>query len=234
MEKLLTTILGEKCYFCGSEGRLVCYGCESKMVLCKTGVCIKCQKETVMGFTHQICQKEAGGKLPSQLCSIYEYGGLVAEIIKKSKYNPKRFALLKFLSYSGAKAASKLGYDFCGYTVIPVPISKARQKERGFNQAEIIAKAICKEFALTMNNSVLTRVRDTNKQFGLHKHERGHNVEGAFAVKKDLETLDILRGGKFLLVDDICTTGSTLKEVSNLLFSLEAADVRCFALSRKL
>jgi len=228
MEKLLTAVFGEKCFFCGEEGRIICYGCESKLKLCKNGVCIKCQKETVLGNTHLLCQKENGDKLPSQLCAVYEYDGMAAEIVKKSKYRPKSFVLLRLLSASGAKVASKLGFDFTGFTVIPIPISKSREKDRGFNQAEIIAKAVGKEFGLSLNTSCLTRIRDTNKQFGLHKGERAQNITGAFAVKGDVA------GDKFLLIDDICTTGSTLISASSALFSARATDVRCFALSRKL
>jgi competence protein ComFC len=228
MEKLLTTFFGEKCYFCGRNGRVICYGCESKIKLCSCGVCIKCQKETVFGFTHPLCRKESVNELPSQLCAVYEYGGMIAEIIKKSKYNPKSFALLRLISFSGAKTASKLGFDFTGFTVVSIPISKSREKDRGFNQAEIIAKAVCKEFGLTTNNSILTRIRDTTKQFGLHKGERAQNITGAFAVRGNVT------GGKFLLIDDICTTGSTLISCASSLFSAGAKDVRCFTLSRKI
>lgn len=228
MEKLLTAVFGEKCYFCGNVGRIVCYNCESKIRLCKSGVCIQCQKETVLGYTHVACTKEHSGELPSQLCAVYEYGGMMAGIIKKSKYNPKVFALLRLLSYTGAKAASKLGYDFTGFTVVPIPISRMRERERGFNQAEIIAKAVCKEFGLSVDNSILTRVRDTNKQFGLHKTERAQNIIGAFSVKGDVT------GRKLLLVDDICTTGSTLMSCASELFNAGAKDVRCFTLSRKI
>jgi ComF family protein len=152
----------------------------------------------------------------------------VAEVVKKSKYHPKSFALLRLLSFSGAKIASKLGFDFTGFTVIPIPISKLREKDRGFNQADIIAKAVYKEFGLTVDTSILNRIRDTNKQFGLHKVERAQNITGAFAVKGDVT------GGKFLLVDDICTTGSTLITASQALFDAGALDVRCFTLSRKI
>jgi ComF family protein len=159
---------------------------------------------------------------------VYEYGGIVAEVVKKSKYKPKTFALLRLLSFSGAKMASKLGFDFTGFTVVPVPISKARAQDRGFNQAEIIARAAGKEFSLVVNTSILARMRDTTKQFGLHKAERTHNITGAFAVKGEVA------GGKFLLVDDICTTGSTLMACASALFAAGACDVKCFTLSRKI
>lgn len=227
MEKLLTAVFCETCYFCGSTGRAICYGCESKLKLCKAGVCIKCQKETVLGYTHELCQKESSGNLPGQLCTVYEYGGMVAEIVKRSKYYPKCFVLLRLLSYSGAKVASKLGFDFKDFTVVPIPLSKSRERDRGFNQAEIIAKAVAKEYGLTLNTSILTRIRDTNKQFGLQRGERVQNITRAFAVKGDVT------GGKFLLVDDVCTTGSTFISASSALHDAGAINIRCFSLSRK-
>lgn len=227
MENLLNAVFGEKCYFCGQEGRIICYGCGSKIKLCENGVCIKCQQETVLGCTHCICRKKSNEMLPSQLCAVYEYGGLVAQIIKQSKYNPKRFALLRSLSASGAKLASKMGFDFTGFTVVPIPISKEREKERGFNQAEIIAKAVAKEFGLKTDNSILTRIRDTDKQFGLHWDERAKNIIGAFKVSEDMDAR------KILLVDDICTTGSTLISAASSLLSAGALEVYCFTLSRK-
>jgi len=261
MEQLLTTIFGEACFFCGRAGRIICYSCQSKIKLCKAGVCIKCQQETVLGRTHVCCQKEAQNTLPSQLCAVYEYGGLVSQVIKKSKYNPKRFALLRLLSAEAAKMASKLGFDFAGFAVVPIPISKVREKERGFNQAEFIAKAVAKEFGLVTDTSILTRIRDTNKQFGLHKDERAQNMTGAFGVSKKLFGHDLGQelscngefgqslaghsmraesrqsslsdGGRFLLVDDVCTTGSTLITASSALYQAGAQDVRCFTLSRK-
>lgn len=268
MEQLLTTIFGESCFFCGRAGRIICYSCQAKIQLGKAGVCIKCQQETVLGRTHICCQKEAQNTLPSQLCAVYEYGGLVSQIIKKSKYNPKRFALLRLLSAEGAKMASKLGFDFAGFTVVPIPISKAREKERGFNQAEFIAKAVAKEFGLVVDTSILTRIRDTNKQFGLHKDERAQNMAGAFGVNRRLlgqgaglgggaghyvdssgesgqsasgNFIDVgarqprpSGGGRFLLVDDVCTTGSTLITASSALYQAGASDVKCFTLSRKI
>lgn len=246
METLLTTIFGEKCFFCGRPGRIICYGCESSIKLAKNGVCIVCQQPSVMGFTHRQCNKSA--LIPSQLCCVYNYDGIVAQIIKKSKYNPKRFALLRLLSASGAKQASKLGFDFTGFTVVPIPISKMREKERGFNQAEFIAKAVAKEFGLATDFSILVRIRDTTKQHGLHKDERAQNIAGAFAVARGsfgqkssggesvagVSGYKGLGGGNFLLVDDICTTGSTLISASSALYCAGAKDVRCLTLSRKL
>lgn len=235
MEKILSAIFGESCYFCGRLGQIICYSCLHKIKTCNNSVCIKCQRQTILGFTHIYCQNESQNYLPSQLCVIYEYEGFVSEVVKKSKYNPKRFSLLKFLSKEGAKAAAKIGFDFRDFVVVPIPISKTREKERGFNQAEIIAKAVAKEFGLVMDNSILVRARETNKQSFLTKEERARNLLGAFEVKeKSLGFMKVKNDkNKFLLVDDVCTTGSTLIAASLALYKAGAGDVRCFALSRK-
>ena len=229
MEKLLTSIFGETCFFCGEPGRLICYSCESKIRLCQNGVCILCQNKTVLGYSHTACQSGIfNSRVPTQLCSVYEYGGYASQVVKKSKYKPKRFALLRLLSSSGAKLASKLGFDFPGFVVVPIPISKSREKDRGFNQAEIIAKAICKEFNLLMDSKLVIRAKDTSKQFGLQKEARAVNIAGAFVASNRAQ------GGRFLLVDDICTTGATLIEASRALYAVGALDVRCFSLLRKI
>lgn len=234
MENLMPSFLGKGCYFCGRSDDYLCYACLNSMKICESGVCIYCQKPAVQGLTHALCYTSNEGLLPSQLCSVYEYTGMSAQIIKKSKYNPKVFVLLKRLSAEAAKLAIKVGFDFRDHIVVPVPISVQREKERGFNQAEIIGKELCREFGLVMNNSIISRIRDTGKQFGLHKEERSRNIKNAFSIKVNSSGKNGVRGGKFLLVDDVCTTGSTLVELSRILLEAGANDVRCFTLTRKM
>ncbi|HAZ29652.1 TPA: hypothetical protein DCY43_02795 [candidate division WWE3 bacterium] len=229
MEKLLTSVFGETCYFCGRGGRVVCYSCLAKASVCEAGVCIYCQKETVLGVSHPVCS-QAGREI--QLCCIYNYQGLVAEIIKKSKYNPKMFSLLKLLAYEGATLSSKFGYNFSGFTVVPIPISKSREKDRGFNQAEIIAHELAKKLKLQVDTSILVRIKDTTKQFDLGRESRAQNIKGAFAVSNPT----LVKGRKILLVDDICTTGATLIESSSAFYEccLFPSRVSCLSLAAKL
>jgi ComF family protein len=122
---------------------------------------------------------------------------------------------------------------FEGFTVIPIPMNKDKYKERGFNQAEIIAKSVSREFKLSYNDTYLVRVRSTKAQYEYDRKRRFANVKGAFAVAKPATSDSSVSGKKILLVDDICTTGATFLEAAKTLYQAGAAEVRCFSLSRK-
>lgn len=97
-------------------------------------------------------------------------------------------------------------------TAVPVPLHEEREKARGFNQTELIFR----EWALSRGMSwqrALVRSRSTTPQFGLGADERIKNLSGAFCLS---ECADV-RGKCLLLVDDICTTGTTLRECAKVL-----------------
>ena len=78
-----------------------------------------------------------------------------------------------------------------------------------------------------LDNSILTRIKDKHAQHDLSRPDRFKNIEGSFASSERV------KGKKIILVDDICTTGATFLEASKVLFEHGAADVKCFALSKK-
>ena len=103
--------------------------------------------------------------------------------------------------------------------MVPLPLHPAKEKERGYNQAQILAKAISEVTGHTMAN-VLTRTRDTPPQSGLHPQLRKENVFGAF------EVISGNIGSKcFAVVDDIYTTGASLNECARVLMSAGARNV---------
>lgn len=87
--------------------------------------------------------------------------------------------------------------------VVPVPLHRLRQRERGFNQSELIARHLSRGLSLPLLHA-LVRIRGTPSQTGLRKRERQESMEGAFAP------LPLIRGRRILLVDDVVTTGATL------------------------
>lgn len=223
MEKLFDFIFEKECWFCKRPGRFICYACLYTLPTEMLGRCLVCQQATVQGKTHRQC---IDVNTPEELCAVFKYSGKITSIIKVAKYNPKLFSVLKSLSYEGARLASKWGYEFDGFEVCPIPLSLKRQKERGFNQAELVAKELCKEFNLTVTSNLLARTKSTDKQFGLHKNERSKNLSGAF------EASALVKGRRILLVDDIFTTGATFLEASKALYLKGAKEARCFALCR--
>lgn len=89
--------------------------------------------------------------------------------------------------------------------VVPVPLHEVRRRERGYNQSELLARAFCKRSGLPHAPNLLSRERPTASQVGLNALERQANVAEAFVAKGDLA------GKQILLVDDVYTTGATMR-----------------------
>jgi ComF family protein len=92
--------------------------------------------------------------------------------------------------------------------LVPLPLARTRERERGYNQAERLAAALSPHWALPMWHDVLERVRETRSQVRLTPSERATNVSGAFAVRRTSAAR--LRGAHVMLVDDVITTAASL------------------------
>ncbi len=118
--------------------------------------------------------------------------------------------------------------------VIPVPLHNAKRRERGFNQAELIARAALKLNAspgsLLLLVDILERRRETESQIGLTAHQRRENLRGAFAVTR----AEQIKDRDVLLVDDVLTTGATASECARVLLRAGAARVWVATVARTL
>jgi ComF family protein len=94
--------------------------------------------------------------------------------------------------------------------VVPVPLHARRRRERGYNQAALLGRALARALGLRFSADALIRVRGTVPQVGLSDSERVHNVERAFRCARPEE----VNGKRILLVDDVMTTGSTIASAS--------------------
>ena len=119
--------------------------------------------------------------------------------------------------------------------LIPVPMHAAKQRQRGFNHAELLARAAMRQlrrrqphWKLHLQTSLLKRMRVTVSQAGLTTHQRRQNLRGAFFVSQPSR----LAGRHVLLVDDIYTTGATARACSRVLKSAGAASVRVGTVAR--
>jgi ComF family protein len=102
-----------------------------------------------------------------------------------------------------------LSFDFA----CPVPLHPERLKERGFNQSELIARYFCERTGIILNTALLQRIRPTIPQVLLPPEHRSRNVRGAFDLSPDAKAA----GARVLLIDDVYTTGSTLRECARVL-----------------
>ncbi|HPC02241.1 MAG TPA: ComF family protein [Syntrophales bacterium] len=112
--------------------------------------------------------------------------------------------------------------------VLPVPLHPARLRERGFNQSAVLAGAVSRRISLPLDLFSLRRIRDTKPQISLNGAERERNVRGAFSVARP----PAVEGEKILLVDDVYTTGNTLREAARALLRGGASEVAVLTAAR--
>lgn len=181
---ILDFLFPKKCIGCGKFGSYVCASCQ-------VGIW-----EPEISFKPR--------ELDGLIC-LWAYDGLVKKIIKNAKYNG-RFDTLRFLIYNSKFEIQN------NLVVVPVPLYKDRLSERGFNQAEVIAKEVSKIHKIPVMN-LLTRIKDTGHQTLRNKEERLNAIKGAFALTPNSYRL----ASEVLLVDDVITTGATLSECAKVL-----------------
>lgn len=115
--------------------------------------------------------------------------------------------------------------------LIPVPLHYTRIKKRGYNQSEEIAKEISKKRGLPVLKNLLLRTRETTPQSTLQKEARLLNIKNAFGINK-FSNYRKLAGKKFVVVDDVFTTGSTINECAKVLHALEPSSIKAVTVAR--
>ncbi|MEW6586791.1 MAG: ComF family protein [Nitrospirota bacterium] len=110
--------------------------------------------------------------------------------------------------------------------VVPIPLHKKSLRKRGFNQSLLIARVIARDMKAPVLMDTLFKIKETAPQVGLSAQERSKNLRNAFAVKGDV------KDKRLLLVDDVMTTGATVRECSKQLINAGAKDVVVLTLAR--
>ena len=194
LEKLLSIIYIQPCYFCKStkDDNIICKKCYNKIHF----------------MPHAVFRDVSNVKIYA--CCLYD--GIIKQLIRDLKYNgKKKLALLH----------AKLMYDYIKelnwkeqFVILPVPISIQRRKERKYNHMDLAADELAKITGYTVNKNILKRIKDTQKQYNLHKQERIKNIKNAFAAEENSE---ISKDTPLLIIDDITSTGATLEEIIKVL-----------------
>lgn len=117
-------------------------------------------------------------------------------------------------------------------TIVPVPLHDKKLRERGFNQAELVAKSFCEITGYSHFPHLLTRVKNTDAMFSLNPIERKQNITQAFTVGKDYPKFN--RQHSVIILDDIYTTGATVEEVIRVLNTLQIKVLGVMAIASSL
>ncbi len=207
---LLDLLFPPKCAFCG---RLVEEG----------DVCAACAEALPFREGAASVQVIGEGRYPCALAFYYE--GPVRDGVRALKFGKKSWRARVFARYIAQTAAEELsgGFDAVSF----VPVSLRRNFERGFDQARLLAEEAANIWGVKAE-AVLRKDRHTRAQSSLQDAAlRKTNVKGAYRVPHP----ERVRGRRFLLIDDVCTTGSTLSAAADALLEAGAAGVVCAVLA---
>lgn len=158
---------------------------------------------------------------------------LFSKVLNYGLYSDALAEAINLMKFSGIRRlAGPLGrllldieMPECG-GIIPVPLTKKALRERGFNQALLMARVISKKLKIPLYMDLLLKTRDTQPQVGLNAKERMKNLKGAFKANGKINNL------RLLLLDDVMTTGATARECSRALIKAGAKEVIVMTLAR--
>jgi ComF family protein len=209
----------------------VCTACWSSLRIVAPPICERCGYPLARGRDATAARVASCGACRSlhaldMLRAPGVYEGALRDIVHAFKYTARRSLARPLAALIARRCASALdGAD----ALVPVPLHWSRRWSRGFNQADLLARAL----GIVVVRA-LRRTRPTQPQMSLQATGRRGNVAGAFALVPAWRRRHALAGRVLVLVDDVCTTGTTLDECARVLKDAGAAEVRAVTVARTL
>ena len=215
-----------KCVCCGRDLPEIkeyafCERCLNELPLANGNICSRCGVN--LGATGSLCLGCKSNKSEfARARAPFRYVGALPKLVRGFKYDNKQYLstvlgryMLDVLLVEGWQAD----------IVMPVPLFAGRKKQRGYNQAELLAEYIADKTKVNLSIDNLTRTKDTPTQVKLSYKQRAENLKGAFSLTDKTE----IKGKTILLIDDVITTTATINECAYVLMRAGARQV--FALS---
>lgn len=200
------------CNDCGREnfsGKPFCEECEKYLPLLSGAVCNHCGRKTV--YQTERCDSCSGRETHFDAArAVYDYDEPIKQLIWSLKYENKRYIAKIFArDLCNVYLKNFFNCDFALY----VPMTEEREKERGYNQAKLLAEKFSCFSGIEVKNDIIYKRRETKRQATLSFEERKKNLEGSFGVKNRKRLLN----KRVLLIDDVMTTGATVESICKLL-----------------
>ena len=224
LDSLLLTLLPPRCGACS----------EPLSAYPRYGLCAVCYEvlEPNIGERCGLC--DLPGDDPCGACRVdppaftrlvapYIYGGSLAELVVATKFHGRE-DLAHALGRLLGDRESVRGLADKATVIVPVPLGKKRRRQRGFNQSATIARTLGDALRLPIRHA-LTRRRETLPQSDLSATQRRANIQGSFGVARPLTQ-------RVLLVDDVVTSGETVRQAAAALRAAGAAEIVVAALAR--
>ncbi len=199
-----------------------CVFCDTLLQQGEEYFCRACGEKVPMAEDGKVCRT---GTYFDRCAAPLYYDGMVRDSFLDYKFHEKTWRAATYAAFLEPYVRK----EFPELDLVTwVPLGRRSQKDRGFDQSELLARELAKRLELPCEK-ILEKVRDTQQQSRLQMpEERRANVLGAYALKQGVS----VRGRRILVVDDVITTGSTIDECCRVLCTAGAAEIHCVALAQ--
>lgn len=216
IDNLIGILVPHSCLACGVEGRLLCATCTAGLTDVEP-ICPHCQRPSLAGYKCLDCISPI-----SRVQAVTVYEGSAKALIWQLKLNGSQ-AAGKIM----ARLMAELINDYDGrWLVVPVPTATGRSRQRGYDQAKLLAREIARKTRFPYLDC-LARQGQTH-QHGANRHDRLQQLENSFRLKSP----KLIRAKRILLVDDVVTTGATLEAAAQIVMQAGAKQVEALAFAR--
>ena len=220
------------CVVCSNNieaGEYLCERCQNRAPRIVPPSCAKCSEPFSGAITqtfscanceHRILHFDAA-------VAVYRSRGLVRKLMHEFKYGHQRYLRHPLAAWLGETMNDPRLRDRRFDLIVPVPLHPARERERGFNQATLLAALLSRKVQIPLRFA-LERIRFTITQTAHDRSERMENLHNAFRLRKKMNVREL----RVLLIDDVLTTGSTLSECARILKEAGAISVHAATAAR--
>jgi ComF family protein len=220
------------CVVCAADierPEYLCESCRARAPRIVSPFCAKCSEPFSGAITQTFrCANCAHRTLYFESAvSAYRSRGLVRKLLHEFKYGQQRHLRHPLAAWLGKTMSDPRLHGRRFDLIVPVPLHPARERERGFNQATLLAELLARQAALPLR-PVLERIRYTTTQTAYDRAERMENLRDAFRLRKNGNVREL----HVLLIDDVLTTGSTLSECARVLKEAGAISVHAATAAR--
>lgn len=226
---LLDLLFPPRCVVCGARGAVLCGECRARIQPPSEPRCPLCGGPLPRDAARcPLCAAGHGPQALDRVIAAAVYEGAVRKAILALKFDGQRrvaVPLGELLAAAARGAGERVD------VIVPVPLHASRQRARGYNQAELLARRCAGLLGIPCRLDVLARTRATAPQVGLSLADRRRNIAGAFALA-DTTRGAVLAGRRIALVDDVTTTGSTLDAAASALREVAPAAILGLAVAR--
>ncbi|NQV13539.1 MAG: ComF family protein [Parcubacteria group bacterium] len=226
---LLDIIFPIKCVSCGREGEWVCTACLREIELNRELVCPRCGYASGDGSFCDQCRVTS--KMAGIIVAASYEDKLLQQAVHALKYKFVREMSRPLATILSGGLKIWLNHhqgDRQDVVLVPVPLYRKRERQRGFNQTALLAQELNKMARFTVRDDVLVRIKSTPAQAKLDPIKRRKNIKGAFR----LENTAILQGKTVFIIDDICTTSATLEECAKEIDKAQPREIWGLVLAR--